>query len=171
MELRISGVIKQSIVDGNGLRFTIFTQGCPHYCKGCHNPQTHAINGGYITTTERVLEVFKQNPLLAGIAFSGGEPMLQPQPLTEIAKAVIAMGKDCICYSGFTFEQILATNDPAKLELLANCKWLIDGKYIDEQRDLTLLFRGSKNQRIIDLAPSLATGKPVIIPDISLLPK
>lgn len=169
MELRIHGAIKQSIVDGTGLRFTLFVQGCPHRCTGCQNPQTHDFDGGYTITPQRVLDEFFKNPLLAGITFSGGEPLLQAEQLLPIAKEIVNAGKNCIIYSGYTFEEILQKNDPAQLELLSYCIWLVDGQFMEGQKDLTLLFRGSKNQRIIDLKPSLLGKIPVIIEDTTLL--
>ena len=160
--MRISGVAKQSIVDGPGLRFTLFTQGCPHHCPHCHNPQTHDSLGGYEIDSERVLSEFRKNPLLSGITFSGGEPILQAKELIPIAKEVIAMGKTCIIYSGFTFEELLAKKDEDILTLLSLCYWLVDGTFIQDEKDLKLQFRGSRNQRIIDLPPSLASGYAVI---------
>ena len=153
--IRIAGVIRESIVDGKGLRFTLFTQGCPHRCKGCHNPETHDINGGYDISAEKIIAEFNKNPLLAGITFSGGEPMLQAKELIPVAKAVTEKGKNCWIYSGWTFEELLSKNDESINKLLSLCEVLVDGKFIEEEKDLNLLFRGSKNQRLIDLTKSL----------------
>lgn len=152
-ELRISGVEPESIVDGPGLRYVIFVQGCPHHCKGCHNPQTHDFDGGYPADTNVILKEISENPLLSGVTFSGGEPFCQPEALCELGEKIRAMGKGIIVYSGYTYEQLLemGKTNPAILRLFALCDWLVDGPYIEEQRDLTLPFRGSKNQRMIEL--------------------
>ena len=152
-KLRISGIVEESIVDGPGLRFVVFTQGCPHHCKGCHNPQTHDFNGGEERDVRAIFEMFMENPLLSGISFSGGEPFVQPHPLCILARLVKGAGKNIVVYSGYTFEQLKAMGEknPAVLELLGLCDTLIDGPFIEEQKDLDLLFRGSQNQRIIDL--------------------
>ncbi len=153
--IRIAGVVRESIVDGIGLRFTLFTQGCPHGCKGCHNPQTHDFNGGYLVEWEKIYNEIEKNPLLAGITFSGGEPILQAKELIPLAEAVVNLGKNCTIYSGYTYEELLAMEDEDINRLLSLCTVLIDGKYIEEQRDLLLEFRGSTNQRIIDLTKVL----------------
>ncbi len=151
-DLRISGVEPESIVDGPGFRYVIFTQGCPHHCPGCHNPQTHDFAGGKVADIPAILAE-NQSHLLQGVTFSGGEPFCQPAPLCAIARAVKGMGKDLVVYSGYTLEQLLewGKEDPAVLELLRLCDTLIDGPYIQAQRDLTLRYRGSANQRVIDL--------------------
>lgn len=151
-ELRISGIVEESIVDGPGLRYVIFTQGCPHHCKGCHNPETHEATGGRCIESLTVLEQFDENPLLSGITFSGGEPFLQPAPLAELAKKIHARNKTVVVYTGYTFEALctVASTNKAVAALLAETDVLIDGPYIEEQRDLTLLFRGSSNQRLLD---------------------
>lgn len=166
MELRVAGLVPESIVDGKGIRFTVFTQGCFHNCEGCHNPETHDPAGGKTVTTEYILEEFKKDPILKGITFSGGEPFLQPEPLTELAKAVHAMGKDVWTYSGFLFEDLLNSSDPYKKELLMNCDVLIDGKFVLAERNLELRFRGSENQRVIDIKTSINSGKAVSVADI-----
>lgn len=148
--LRIAGVIRESIVDGEGLRFVVFTQGCPHHCEGCHNPQTHDVNGGYLIEQEKILTEFFKNPLLKGITLSGGEPFLQAKELTPIAKAVKDSGKDVVIYTGYTLEQ-LETMGGEVNELLHYCDTLIDGRFVLKERDLTLTFRGSRNQRVIDM--------------------
>lgn len=152
-ELRISGVEPESIVDGPGLRYVVFTQGCPHRCPGCHNPQTHDFAGGEPADIPAILAEIADDPLLQGVTFSGGEPFCQPEPLCGIAKAVKEMGKDVVAYSGYTLEELekMGEADPAVARLLDLCDILIDGPYLEERRDLTLRFRGSANQRIIDL--------------------
>lgn len=152
LSVRVNGVVEESIVDGPGLRYVVFTQGCPHACKGCHNQETHCMQGGYLVQVRTLLAQFKENPLLAGITISGGEPFLQPAPLAELARAVKQLGKSVVVYSGFTFEQLLVkaqTNLHTK-KLLGLCDLLIDGPYIEELKDLQLQFKGSSNQRVLD---------------------
>lgn len=154
-ELRVNGIVEESIVDGPGLRYVIFTQGCPHHCKGCHNPETHAPDGGYTVYTEDVVTLFSENPLLSGITFSGGEPFLQPEALCDIAAKVKTLGGNVMTYTGFTFEQLLcvAPKNPAMAHLLALTDTLVDGPYVEALRDLeTLRFRGSSNQRLLEKA-------------------
>ena len=150
MNLKVSGIVKESIVDGEGIRFTIFTQGCPHNCKGCHNPLTHDLNGGKIMTVEEIFSQIKENPLLDGVTFSGGEPFLQPEPLLWLAKKVHQIGLNVWSYSGYTLEQLMSMGEEIK-NLLYELDFLVDGKFIMEERDLSLPFRGSRNQRIINL--------------------
>ncbi len=159
-KLRISGVIPESIVDGPGFRYAVFTQGCPHHCPGCHNPQTHDFEGGYLVEVDELVREMEENPLLAGVTFSGGEPFCQPEPLCEFARQVKARGKNVMVYSGYTLEQLLekGQKEPAVIELLHLADWLVDGPYIEALRDLTLEFRGSSNQRIIDL-PAYFAGQ------------
>lgn len=135
MELTIAGVVKESIVDGPGIRYTVFTQGCPHHCPGCHNPQTWAFEGGQRTTPQALFEDFQKDPILKGVTFSGGEPFCQPEPLTELAKLVHGAGKDVACYTGWTYEQLLEKGDPAVNALLAEVDLLIDGPFVLEQRN------------------------------------
>ena len=105
-EIRLAGIIRESIVDGPGMRFTVFIQGCPHKCKGCHNPQTHDFDSGYISDTEAIFEEYKKDPLLSGITFSGGEPFMQPKPLAELAEMVHSVGGNVVSYTGFLFEKL-----------------------------------------------------------------
>ncbi len=153
--IRICGVVRESIVDGPGLRFVLFTQGCPHHCPGCHNPESHALDGGYDVTAEKVLEEFKKNPLLKGITLSGGDPILQAGELVGICREVHAMGKDVMTYTGYTYEELLE---------MQKTDALVDGRFILAQRDLTLIYKGSRNQRIIDMNRTRAEGKLVLDP-------
>ena len=152
MELRIAGINDDSVVDGDGVRLTVFTQGCLHHCPGCQNPETHAVAGGYIIDTDDILARLASNPLLSGVTFSGGEPFLQPIPLAALAQQVHAKGLDIWTYTGFTLEELISQHNQAITMLLQEIDVLVDGRYDDTQRDLTLHFRGSKNQRVIDLA-------------------
>ncbi len=163
--LRIAGIVRESIVDGKGIRFTVFCQGCPHHCPGCHNPQTHPFDSGNLVKIERIAQEIRKNPLLQGVTFSGGEPFCQAGGFAELAKLVHAMpGElDVTCYSGWTYEQLLekAKTEPAVAALLDGCDYLVDGPFIMSKRDLTLRFRGSSNQRFLDLKKSRAAGKAI----------
>ena len=162
MKLRIAGTVNESIVDGPGIRFTIFTQGCPHNCKGCHNPQTHDFDGGELVDTDTLLEKIKSNPLLDGVTFSGGEPFCQAQTLAALGAEVKKLGMNVITYTGYTFEQLYKDRDKNGWEeLLAVTDYLIDGPFILEQKDWEIKFRGSSNQRYIDCQASLKEGRAV----------
>lgn len=161
MKIRIADIANDSIVDGPGLRLTIFTQGCPHKCKGCHNPQTHSLEGGKIVDTDYILSAIRKNILLDGVTFSGGEPFLQPEPLCEIAKEVKAMGLNIITYTGFAFEELIKNEDYRQLLELSD--YIIDGKFEEDKKSLSLQFRGSSNQRIIDVKKSLEQNKAIEI--------
>lgn len=159
MELRIAGTVNDSIVDGPGIRFSIFVQGCPHNCEGCHNPQTHDFNGGAIITTEELLDKVKGNPLLDGVTFSGGEPFCQAEALAKLGKEIKALGLNIITYTGYTFEQLYENRNKNHWgELLEVTDYLIDGPFILAQKDWEIKFRGSSNQRYIDCQKSLEEG-------------
>lgn len=162
--IRIAGIVKESIVDGPGIRYTVFVQGCPHHCEGCHNPNTHDFSGGNEVNSSQLTEEIRSNPLLAGVTLSGGEPFCQAEALGELAATVKAMNKNVVAYSGYTFEELidLAKEKPAVLQLLQSCDLLIDGRYIQAKRDLTLRFRGSSNQRVLDVPKSLKSGAAVL---------
>lgn len=147
MDIRIAGIVPESIVDGDGIRYAIFMQGCNRHCPGCQNPATHALDGGKIFDTAEIIEDIKKNPLLSGITLTGGEPLLQIPSAIEIAKATKEMGLNVWCYTGFKFEEV----PPAAHELLKFVDVLVDGEFILALRDLELDFRGSSNQRIINL--------------------
>lgn len=155
--LKISGVVDESIVDGPGLRYVIFTQGCPHHCPGCHNPQTHDFEGGEWRTVDELFEEYRENPLLSGITFSGGEPWCQPGPLYELAVRVKALGHNVVAFSGYTYEALLerAKTEPAVADLLSVTDLLIDGPYLEAERNLEIKYRGSNNQRLILLSDAL----------------
>lgn len=152
-KIRLAGIVRESIVDGPGIRFAIFTQGCMHNCKGCHNPETHDPLGGYESSTEKIIAEIKKNPLLKGITFSGGDPFLQAKSCAIIAKEVHALNLDVVTYTGYTYEELLekSESNSSWSDLLSETDILIDGPFILEQRDLSLKFRGSCNQRIINL--------------------
>lgn len=160
--LRIAGIIRESIVDGDGLRFVVFTQGCPHQCEGCHNPQTHDPKGGYEINPACILREYFKNPLTKGITFSGGEPFEQAKALLPVAEAVKANGDDVTIFTGYTLEELIAKQDGYIDKLLSLCDILIDGRFILAERDLTLTFRGSRNQRIIDMNETRRQNKIII---------
>ncbi|MCQ2544823.1 MAG: anaerobic ribonucleoside-triphosphate reductase activating protein [Clostridia bacterium] len=162
--LRIAGIMRESIVDGPGIRFAVFCQGCPHACPGCHNPETHDFNGGSEVKIDRIIEEFDKNPMLAGITFSGGEPMCQPDGFAVLGKLVKERGKTITIFSGYTLEQLLARAKESKAtaELLMMCDVLIDGPFVQSKRDLTLQFRGSSNQRVIDMNKTREEGRIVL---------
>ncbi|MBR2472739.1 MAG: anaerobic ribonucleoside-triphosphate reductase activating protein [Clostridia bacterium] len=156
-DLRIAGTVGESITDGPGFRFTIFTQGCPHHCEGCHNPHTHDYNGGEMVDTDTLWEKIRANILLSGVTLSGGEPFEQAGALLDLAKKVKDAGLELAAYSGYTFEQLIAAGGD-KLELLKLCDVLVDGRFVLAEKSLMLRFRGSKNQRLIDVQKSLEGG-------------
>lgn len=158
MKFRIYGTAEDSIVDGPGIRYVVFAQGCPHHCAGCHNPESHAFGGGRETTTEEIIAQMKANPLLDGLTLSGGEPMLKAAELYDVAKAAKARGMNIWCYTGYTFEQLMEMNDEAQQRLLALIDVLVDGPYLASRRSLELPFRGSANQRLIDMNKTRETG-------------
>lgn len=157
MELRLFGTVNDSIVDGPGIRYSIFTQGCFHNCPGCHNPKSHDLQGGYLVELDEIIKEIDENPLLDGITLSGGEPMLQVKPLIEVCKAVKQRNLNIVIYSGFTYEQII--DDFEKKSLLELCNMLVDGKFEQENKSLALLYRGSSNQRLINIQESLKQNK------------
>lgn len=162
-EIRIAGTVNDSIVDGDGIRFTIFTQGCPHKCEGCHNPQTHDFNGGTLINTSELLEKIKSNPLLDGVTFSGGEPFCQAHELAVFGGKIKSLGLNITTYTGYTFEELYNGKNPHWDELLSVTDILIDGKFIQELKDWTIKFRGSSNQRYIDCPASLKARKAIEI--------
>ena len=159
--IRLAGIVRESIVDGPGIRFTVFCQGCPHACEGCHNPETHDFAGGKDVSIERLLEEIDKDKLLAGVTFSGGEPFCQPEAFVELGRKVKERGLNITVFSGYTLEQLeeMASQRAEISELLELTDILIDGPFIKEQRDLTLQFRGSSNQRVIDMNETRKTGE------------
>ena len=160
--LNLSDIITDSIVDGPGIRTTIFSQGCPHHCPGCHNPSTWTFDRGTQMDEETVLEIVLSNPLCRGVTFSGGEPFVQAEAFARLARLLKEHNYEVASYSGFTFEQLLNGSEEQQ-ELLRNIDVLIDGPFLLEQRSLTTSFRGSKNQRILDVPESLKAGQAVSI--------
>ncbi len=165
MQMRIAGTINDSIVDGPGFRFTVFTQGCPHHCPGCHNPKTHDFEGGKLADTQEIIEKFRKNELLDGITLSGGEPLCQSEACRVLAQAAHESGLNVWCYTGYTFEELMEGFEahPEWAALLQEVDVLVDGRFILAQRTLEARFRGSKNQRLIDVPASLAQGRAVVM--------
>ena len=162
MLIRIAGLVPESFVDGDGIRFAIFMQGCLRNCEGCQNPETHALDGGRLIDTAEIISDIKKNPLLDGITLTGGEPLLQIDAANEIACAAKNFGLSVWCYTGFTFEEL----PPDAAPLIENIDVLIDGAFIESLRDLDLQFRGSRNQRIIDLKKTREQNKIVLWSEI-----
>jgi anaerobic ribonucleoside-triphosphate reductase activating protein len=158
--MRLSGITPESFIDGPGLRIVIFAQGCPHQCPRCQNPETWDSNAGEEMTVKqllRILKRYKKNK--RGITISGGEPFLQAAELAQTAWAAHQMGWDVVTYTGFRCEQLLADTDDGIQALLRASDIIIDGKYIHELRDIGLQFRGSSNQRVIDMAATRESGR------------
>ncbi|MBN7772575.1 anaerobic ribonucleoside-triphosphate reductase activating protein [Clostridium aminobutyricum] len=163
--IRIAGVVRESIVDGPGIRFVVFGQGCPHHCEGCHNPNTHDFDGGYDCSIEKILTEMDKNPLLSGITFSGGEPMCQPEAFLALAEEIKKRKLDIVVYSGYTLEELtkMGQDRTAIQSLLDKIDYLIDGRFVLSERDLQLNFRGSRNQRYIDMAATRQNGKIILV--------
>lgn len=166
--IRIAGTVNDSVVDGEGYRYSIFVQGCPHNCEGCHNPATHDFDGGTLWEKDdffkKVLQDIDENILLSGVTFSGGEPFCHAEALAELAEKIHERGLDIWCYSGYTLETLWqkAEEEPAVGRLLENIDVLVDGPFIMEQRDLELRFRGSDNQRLINMKKTRERGEIVL---------
>lgn len=160
--LRIAGIIRESIVDGPGIRFAVFGQGCPHNCQGCHNPDSHDFEGGYDCAIGKILEEIDKNPLLKGVTFSGGEPFCQAEEFAELGEKIRERGLSVVTFTGYTYEELLDLSNESINRLLEVTDLLIDGRYEADKRDLTLKFRGSSNQRIIDMKKTRETGSMVL---------
>lgn len=154
--LRVAGFVKESTVDGPGFRYTVFTQGCPHNCKGCHNPETHSFDGGKLVNIDDIIKDISKNPLLRGVTISGGDPFMQAN---TVAKLIDKLDKKLtvMVYTGFEYEYLLknANDQNGYLELLKRTDVLIDGKFEENLKTYSCPFRGSSNQRAIDVKKSL----------------
>ena len=157
MKVRLAGIEPYSVVDGPGFRMAIFFQGCPHNCDECHNPSTHDPAGGYETDTSIIVEqMAAHRKFLQGITFTGGDPALQPEAVKRIASAAHFIGMDVMLYTGYLYEELPA-------DILEDIDYLVDGPYVKEQRDLSLLYRGSRNQRFINVDKSRLMGRVVLM--------
>ena len=166
MKIRLAAPLQpDSIVDGEGIRTVIWTQGCKHNCKDCHNPGTHDFTGGFETSVETLKQQILDLKNQDGITLSGGDPLFQSKACAEIANFCKMNKLNVWCYTGFTFEELLekSENDKDVEKLLKNVDVLIDGKFEIENKNLNLKFRGSSNQRVLDLHESLKEKKPIEI--------
>lgn len=161
VQLKVAGFAKNSIVDGPGIRYVIFTQGCYHKCEGCQNPQTHNPNEGKLIDINEILDEILESTMIEGVTFSGGEPFLQADALAELAVRIKRSDKNfsIICYTGYTYEELTKIIESGVLsyfKLLSNVDYLIDGRFEQDKASLNCNWRGSTNQRIIDVKQSLA---------------
>ena len=161
--LQVISIIEDTMVDGPGFRTAIYAAGCKHQCKGCHNPQSWDFKAGRAMTTDQIMQIIKQDPF-ANVSFSGGDPMYQPEGFAELAQAIRSQTNKTIwCWTGFSFEMLMRM--PKQRKLLELIDVLVDGPYVETLRDTDLLFRGSRNQRLIDVKASLKAGKVVLYYD------
>ena len=160
-KIRLSGIVKESVVDGLGIRYVLYAQGCPHRCKSCHNPGTHSFEGGEMAEIESIVYDIKKHLILDGLTCSGGECFEQAEEFAIIAKKVKAVGLNVWAYTGYTYEEVMQYKNERRgwNDFIEYIDVLVDGKYQEENKDLTLCFRGSSNQRIIDMQKTLHTGK------------
>ncbi len=165
-EIRLAADLQvDSIVDGPGLRAVLWTQGCSHHCPGCQNPQTWDFAGGGLVPIEMVKEAIDELEYQDGITFSGGDPMFQPYACAKIAKYAKEKGYNIWVYTGFTYEEImkLAKKNSKYIEALEQIDVLVDGPFIEKLKSFDVKFRGSSNQRIIDIPKSLKENKIILI--------
>ncbi|NLE23909.1 MAG: anaerobic ribonucleoside-triphosphate reductase activating protein [Clostridiaceae bacterium] len=160
--MRVAGIVSDSITDGPGLRLTLFVQGCERNCQGCHNQSYLPMDGGNLYTTQEIMDIIRRNPILSGVTFSGGEPMLQAEALLPLARMIKEAGFDLAIYTGYTFEELIDNGNTSVLELLSLADTLIDGPFILAKKSLKLSFRGSTNQRILNLRDSMKQGIAVV---------
>lgn len=160
MSIHVLDIVEDTTVDGPGFRTSIYCSGCAHHCPGCHNPQSWAADAGQEMDVEDIMRVIESDPFAPGVTFTGGDPMQQPEGFAALATAIRQRtNKNIWCYTGYTYEHLLQM--PAQRNLLNLVDVLVDGPYMAAQRNEDLLFRGSANQRIIDVQQSLSTGKVV----------
>lgn len=161
MVVRLAADIQpDSILDGSGIRTVIWFQGCLHNCKGCQNPETHDMNGGMVVDIDEIKMKLKNLKYQSGITLSGGDPFFQPEAALEIAKFAKSIGLNVWAYTGFTYEALLS--DKSRLDLLKYVDVLVDGKFMMDKKSLNCKFRGSTNQRLIDVKKSMEAGGVVL---------
>lgn len=163
--LRLAGIINESVVDGPGIRAVVFAQGCRHHCKGCQNPHTHSFEGGRLMAVEEVAATVTANPLISGVTFSGGDPFEQAGSFALLARLLKTRKLSVMTYTGYTFEELILglKSNPGWRNLLERTDILVDGRFELEKKDSSLAFRGSANQRIIDVPKTLATGEITVL--------
>ena len=160
--ISVLSIIEDTMVDGPGFRTSVYCAGCRHQCPGCHNPQSWDFDGGQPMSTEDIMRVIEADPYTQGVTFSGGDPMYQPEGFAELARAIHQRTKkDIWCYTGFTYEKLVS--NPRQRALLQEIDVLVDGPFLKAERDETLRFRGSRNQRIIDVQASMQQGHVVTL--------
>lgn len=163
MKIRLAADLQiDSIVDGEGIRTVIWTQGCSHNCPFCHNPSTHSFTDGELIDVEDVVERLKDLTGQDGVTFSGGDPMFQPEPCAYLAKVVHELGMNVWAFTGFTFEDLLKSKNKNTMKFLKEIDVLIDGKFDINKKSMDLLFRGSSNQRLIDVQKSLKANSIIL---------
>lgn len=160
--MKISGIVEESIVDGPGIRFTVFFQGCIHNCYKCHNPDTHDINKGKEMSINEIINKLKEVPYTDGVTLSGGDPLMQIDDCVELCKKIKEMDLNIIVYTGYTYDAILKMSNPKYRELLNYIDYLVDGPFIYSLLDLSLKYKGSSNQRIIDIKETIKKNEIVI---------
>lgn len=173
-QIRLAAYLQpDSIVDGEGIRTVIWTQGCPHHCLGCHNPKTHDQNGGVLVSIEEVNSIIDSLEGQTGITFSGGDPFMQPKECALIAKHAKKKGYNIWAYTGFTLEELLKLSERKSeiMDFLKEIDVLVDGKFILEKKDYSMKFAGSSNQRILDMKKSLKEMKPIVIEEYMFITK
>jgi anaerobic ribonucleoside-triphosphate reductase activating protein len=157
--MKIAGTIKHSMVNGPGIRFVVFFQGCIHHCKGCQNMDTWDIDGGDSIEPEELMAFIKNTKLLDGVTLSGGDPFMQARDAAIIAKSCHEMGLSVWCYTGYTYEQIIGGEAPdGAKDLLTQTDVLVDGRFVESLKSKECLYRGSTNQRLIDVQQTIASG-------------
>lgn len=159
--LNLYGSVSDSIVDGPGLRYSVFVQGCTHNCPGCHNPESQPKTGGTVTAIEDILADIRANKLISGVTLSGGEPFEQAEACAELASQLKAEGYSVWAYTGYLYEDLLGSEDAAVAKLLDNIDVLVDGPFVEAKKSLTLEWKGSSNQRVIDIPATREAGKVV----------
>lgn len=160
MEIRIQGICKESSVDGQGLRYVVFTQGCRHHCPGCHNPETHNFDGGHLKDVDSIIKELSRNKLVRGLTISGGDPMEQPEAVLELAQKAKQIGKTVWVYTGYTYEELVEKNNETIFDIIKTIDVLIDGRYIAElnKGEGIMRYKGSSNQRVIDCKKTVESG-------------
>ncbi len=158
--VELAGIVDESVVDGPGVRLVVFAQGCPHHCRGCHNPYTWDSDGGTEVSIEQILLRAEANPVLSGITLSGGEPFAQAPGFACLAHEARCRGLSVVTYTGYTWEQLTGPSAPGVRDLLLATDILIDGPFIQELADPGLAYRGSRNQRIIQVHTHVGGASP-----------